>query len=99
MRAAAARRTLADAHLQDLQPAILHREFDVAEIAIVPLQLPQDPAKLVEGGGHMLSHGGERLARAKTGNDLLALRVGQEVAIDLVRTSGRIARKSDAGAR
>ena len=46
-----------------------------------------------------LRHFGDRQRRANAGHDVFALRVDQELAVELVLARGRIARERDACAR
>ena len=55
-------------------------------------------SQLVVGGRHLLLQLGDRLGRAHAGDDVLALRVDQELAVELLDAVGRVARERDAGA-
>src|SRR3974390_1193910 len=105
------RRALAVARLQHPQLALLDGELEVLHVAVVPLELLVDARELGIGLRHRLFHrrlvgpgfDARRLAdllrRADTGYDVLALRIDQEFAVELLLARRWIAREGDAGRR
>ena len=86
------RRALGRARLQQVEPALLDRELDVLHVAVVLLepahrvgQLRRTPPAAAR------SIAAERLRRADAGDDVLALRVGEELAVEAAarRWTGR----------
>ena len=57
-----------------------------------------DALELGVGLRHLLLQLGDRLRRAHAGDDVLALRVDQELAVELLDAVGRVARERDARA-
>ncbi len=94
-----ARVHLAVAGLQAVEPAALDRELEVLHLLVVGLELVAQLDELPVEPGHLLRHRGDRLRRADAGDDVLALRVHQVLAVDDVLAGGRIAREADAGRR
>ena len=94
-----ARGALADAGLEHPKLALLDRELDVAHVAIGRLELREDsvellPGCLEPGDGLEVRDGlGDPYARY----DVLALGVGEEVAVVLVGAISRVAREAHAG--
>ena len=75
-------RALARARLQDVQRPLLDRELDVLQIAVVRLEPVERLDELLEGLRHVLAHALDRLRRADSRDDVLALRVREELAIE-----------------
>ena len=100
---------LAVAGLQHPEPALLDRELDVLHVAVVALQPLDDVDELGEDDRHGLFHRGgglahllaarlgQRLGRADAGDDVLALGVDQELAVQLRLAGRRVAGEGDAG--
>ena len=102
---------LAGARLQHPQPAVLDGEFEVLHVAIMSLERAKMRGQLGEGLGHQLLERrrlracrdarrlGDVLRRADAGDDILALRIDQKLAIELLLAGRGIAREGDAGRR
>ena len=102
---------LAVAGLQHPEPALLDRELHVLHVAVVLLELRIDPRQLLEGFRHRGFHRrlvgagfdarsfGDVLRGADAGDDVLALRVDQEFAVQPALAGRGIAREGDAGGR
>ncbi len=102
------RRALAAARLEHEEFPLLHRELDVLHVAVVSLEHARDALELGEGVGNRLFHGhalgarrlaralGDRLRGADAGDDVLALRIDQELAVKCALAGRGIARESDA---
>ena len=85
---------LADAALEHEQPAFLDRELDVEHVAVVLLELHLDRVELLVGRGHRLFEARQALRvsglarlvhrqrRADAGDDVLALRVREPLAVE-----------------
>ena len=80
MRSAAGGRPLPRARLEDVEGALLDRELDVLHLAVVLLEPRHRRGELLVGGREPLRHGRDRLGRADAGDDVLALRVDEELA-------------------
>ena len=105
------RRALAVARLQHPQLALLDGEFEILHVAVVPLQRAVDAGELGESVRHRRFHRrlvragflarlfGDLLRRADAGDDVLALRVDQKFAVELLLAGRGIAREGDAGRR
>ena len=93
------RGALRRARLEDVQPVVLDRELDVLHVAVVRLEPRHRLEELGVRGGQPLGHERERLGSPDAGDDVLALRVHEELA-ERDRLAGRrVAREADAGAR
>ena len=92
-------RALAAAGLQHEQLPLLDRELEVLHVAEVILEDLREPDQLAMRGSEagLLRELGDRLRRANPGDDVLALRVRQELAVQLGRTGGRVAGECHAG--
>ena len=90
---------LAAARLQHEQPLVLDRELEVLHVLVVLLEPRRDLAQLLVGLRQHLFELADRLRRAHAGDDVLALRVDQELAVELLLAGAGIARKADAGRR
>ena len=99
IRSAACAVRLAGARLQHVERALLDRELDVLHLAVVLLEPLDRRDELVVGLGQQLAHARDRLGRADAGDDVLALRVLQELAVQHALAGRRVAREADAGAR
>ena len=102
---------LARARLQHPELAALDGEFEILHVAIVLLQ----PIRDIDEGGERLGHQllqrrlvgagrdagglGDVLRRADAGNDVLALCIHQELAVELLFAGRRIAGEGNAGRR
>ena len=84
--------------LEEVELALLDRELDVLHVAVVLLEALDRLHQLVEGLRHPLLHRLERLRRANAGDDVLPLRVGEELAVQAALAGGRIAGEENAGA-
>ncbi len=98
-------RALAVARLEQIELAVLDRELEVLHVAEALLEQVPHPQELAVRLRHRLF---ERLARAvavqrprraDAGHDVFALRVRQELAVELLLARGRVAREGDAGGR
>ena len=89
---------LADAGLQHPQLALLDGELGVAHVAVVPLEAVEDVHQLGVDRRELGLQRVEVLGVADAGDDVLALRVDEEVAVRLVLAGGRVAGEADAGA-
>ena len=92
-------RPLGVARLEHVELPLLHRELGVLHVAVVLLERPQDVHQLLVGVGQPVLHLGDVARRARAGDDVLALGVGQEVAARLGRAGHLVAAEGDAGAR
>ena len=102
---------LAGAGLQHPQLALLDREFEVLHVAVVALERVVDALELGIGLGQRRFHRrlvgagldarglADFLRRADAGDHVLALRVDEEFAVELLLAGRRIAREGDAGRR
>ena len=100
---------LAGAGLQHPQLALLHREFEVLHVAVMLFEQAVDAGELGEGRRHrMLERGlvrarllardlGDLLGRADAGDDVLALGVDEEFAVEPLLAGRGIAGEGDAG--
>ena len=101
---------LAGARLQHPQLALLDGEFEVLHVAVMLLERVVDALQLGEGLRQRTFPStacrsrlpcarclGDFLRRADAGDDVLALRIDQEFAVELLLAGRRIAREGDAG--
>ena len=105
------RGALAGAGLQHPQLALLDREFEILHVAVVVLEHALDAAKLRErlrqrflhrrlvGACRLARSFGDLLRRADAGDNVLALRIDQEFAVELLLAGRGIAGEGDAGGR
>ncbi len=105
------RRALAVARLQHPQLALLDGELEVLHVAVVLFQQRIDARQLLErirhrrfhrrlvGAGFLPRGFGDFLRRADAGDHVLALRVDQEFAVELLHAGGRVACEGDTGRR
>ncbi len=75
---------LAAARLQHEQALVLDRELEVLDVLVVLLEPRGDVAQLLVGLRHHLLELADRLRRADAGDDVLALGVDQELAVELL---------------
>ncbi len=90
---------LAGARLQDVEPAVLHRELDVLHVAVVGFQAVLDRRELGVDRGHLLLEGADRLRGADPRDHVLALGVDQELAEEAPLPARGVPREADPGAR
>ncbi len=90
------RRALPGTGLQEVERPFLHRELDVLQVAVVALEAVERVDQLLERGRHELVHPLDRLGRADAGDDVLALRVQEELAVELPLAGRRVPREADA---
>ena len=85
--------------LEQVEPVVLDRELEVLDVPVVLLEPPRRVDEPVVRVREPFAHAGERLWCADARDDVLALRVEQELAEDPGLAGGRVARERDAGAR
>ena len=90
---------LAAPGLQHVELVVLDRELEVLDVLVGLLQAAGDLAQLLVGVRHHLLELGDRQRRADAGDDVLALRVHQELAEELVGAGRRVAGEAHAGGR
>ena len=91
-------RALRRPRLQQIEPVVLDGELDVLDVAVVLLEPSCRLQELVVRGREPVAHPRHRLRRADARDDVLALRVEQELA-DHARIAGRrVARERDSSA-
>jgi hypothetical protein len=90
---------LADATLQHEEDALLHRELDVHDVAVVAFESAPDLHELRVRLRIVLGQLRDRQRRPRAGDDVLALRVPEELAVEDVLARGGVARERNAGAR
>ena len=93
------RRPLRGARLEEVEVPLLDGELDVLHVAVVALERGHRLEELVVRLGHALAQLGERLRRASPGDDVLALRVDEVLAVDALLAGRGVAREADAGRR
>ena len=77
---------------------VLDRELDVLHVAVVLLEAAHRLEQLRVRLRQQLAHALDRLGRADAGDDVLALRVLQELAVETALARRGVAREADAGA-
>jgi hypothetical protein len=82
--------------LQEVQPTLLHRELDVLDVAVVPLQPVDGLLELVEGGREGCAHLFQRNGQPDSRHHVLALRVQEELAAEAALARGGVAAEADA---
>ena len=92
-------RPLGVARLEHVELPLLDRELRVLHVLVVGLERAQDLHQLLVDLGHPLLHLRDVTRRAHPGDDVLALRVGQEVPAGLGRAGDLVARERHARAR
>ncbi len=85
--------------LQEVEPSVLDGELDVLHVAVVLLESPHRLGELLEGVRQDLLHLGDVLRRPDARDDVLALRVGQELAVEPRLARRGVAREGDTGSR
>jgi hypothetical protein len=90
--------SLRAARLEEVQLAVLDGELDVLHVPVVLLQALHRLDELRERTRLALLHRLERLRRSDTRDDVLTLRVGEELAVEAPLAGGGVAREADAGA-
>ncbi len=82
---------LGGACLQQEELLVLDRELDVLHVSVVLLEPPHRLQQLVERLRERRAHSLDRLRRPDPGDDVLALGVGEELAVQarLARSMGR----------
>jgi hypothetical protein len=88
---------LSDAALQHVERALLDGELDVHHVAVVALEGAADGEQLGVDRGVVALELADRQRRAGTGDDVLALRVHQVLAVEEVLAGRGIAGEGDAG--
>ena len=92
---------LAHAGLEHPELALLDGKLDIAHIAVMILERQEHALELLACG--LEARGGlevgDGLGVSDAGDDVLALGIHQKVAIELLGSVGRVARKGDAGRR
>ena len=91
-------RALPCPRLEQVEPPLLDRELDVLEVSVVSLEPVERVDELLERLGHPLAHPLDRLGRSDTGDDVLALRVREELPVEQLLARRRVAREADARA-
>ena len=91
------RAPLPDAALEHPQLAVLDRELDVAEVPVVALQASRVLVELAPDLRHPLVEDRDRLRPVGAGDDVLALGVEHDVAVQDRFAGRRVAREQDAG--
>ena len=92
------RRPLARPRLEQEELPLLDRELDVLHLAVVLLEPVERRGQAGVRFGEPLAHLRDRLGRADAGDDVLALRVDEELAVQRALARRRVAREADAGA-
>ena len=90
---------LADPGLEHPELALLDGELGVAHVAVVRFEAVEDLEQLGVDLGELLLQLRDRLGVADAGDDVLTLRVDQEVAVGALGTRGGVAGEADARAR
>ena len=89
---------LAVAGLQHVQAAPFDRELDVLHVLIVMFQRIGGLHELFVHFRHLVLEFGNRPRRTNAGDDVLALRIGEKLAVESFFTGGRIPGEGHAGA-
>ena len=84
-------RALGVTRLQHVQLPLLDGELRVLHVLVMSLERAQDLHQLLVHVGHPLPHLGDVARRAHAGDDVLTLRVGEEVARRLGRAGDLVA--------
>ena len=87
-------RALSDTRLEHPELALLDGELGVAHVAVVVLEPGEYPHQLLVDGGESALQLGQGLGVADAGDDVLSLRVHEEVAVLAFVACGRVAGES-----
>ena len=90
---------LGAAGLEHVQAPALDRELEVLDVAVVALEPLGDALELGVRLGQVVGEVADRLGRADAGDDVLALGVGEVLAVEHLLAGVRVAGERDAGAR
>ena len=90
---------LGAAGLEHVELAALDRELEVLDVAVVLLELLADPHELAVDGGHVGLHLADLGGRPDARHDVLALGVGEVLAVQDLLARVRVAGEGDAGPR
>ena len=93
------RAALADPHLEHPDLALLDRELDVAEVAVVALKHFRVAPELGARLGQALVKGAQGVRLVGAGHDVLALGVEHDVAVESLLAGGWVAGEEHSGAR
>ena len=93
---AGSRRALAVAGLEQVERALLDRKLDVLHVAVVRFEARHRGDQFGVGLRQFALQFSQLARRADTCDDVLTLRVDQELAVQLVDTGRRVAGKADA---
>ena len=85
--------------LQEVEPTVLDGELDVLRVAVVLLETTKRVEELLVCGRHLATHLIDRLRRTDPCDDIFALGVREELAIEPRLARRRIAREAHPGAR
>jgi hypothetical protein len=77
----------------------IDRELDVLHVAVVVLEQRDRRIELGVRRRHDLLHAPDRLGRARAGDDVLALRLHEELAVETPATRRRVTAETDTGRR
>ena len=91
------RGSLSRARLQEVQPALLDRELDVLHLPVVALEARERREELLVRRRQRFRHPLDRLGRTDARDDVLALRVDEELAEHPGLPRGRVAGEGHAG--
>jgi len=89
---------LAVTGLEHIELSVLDGELHILHIAVMILKDLADVLELLESLGELLGHLGNGHRGTDAGDDVLALRVGQELAHELLLAGGGVAGEGNAGA-
>ena len=90
------RRSLRRARLEEVERRFLDGELDVLHVAVVLLEPRDRREELLVRLGQELTHPLDRLGRPDPGDDVLALRVLEELAVEPALAGRGVAREADA---
>ena len=91
------RGALGVARLQDPELAAFDRELDVLRVPVVTLELPAGRRELAPDARHRFGERRDAMGDARAGDHVLALRIGEPVALDLGLAVGDVAGRHHAG--
>src|SRR6266550_4689238 len=84
--------------LQQVEAVFLDRELDVLHVPVVLLEAAHRLEQLLERLRELFLHLLERLRRPDPGDDVLPLRIREELAVETRFAGGRVAREGNTGA-